>query len=98
MNSRRTTEPSVGGVVGQDGRCAVMCRLSLSSASRAAQYSHAHAANTTVTSHNDPATASSFMSPELAKLFLASLVSSKHGLLSSPQDIACFVHQMRKRL
>jgi hypothetical protein len=28
-------------------------------------------ADTTVRSHNDPATASTFMSPELAKLFLA---------------------------
>ena len=36
VNSRRTTEPWVGGVVGQDGSCAVMCRLSLWSASRTA--------------------------------------------------------------
>ena len=35
-NSRRTTQPWAGGVVGQDGSCAVMCRLSLWSASRAA--------------------------------------------------------------
>src|SRR5574341_2314096 len=47
-----------------------MCLLSLWSASRAAQYSHAHAADTTVTSHNDPATVSSPMSSELAYLFL----------------------------
>jgi hypothetical protein len=35
-NSRSTTQPWAGGVVGQDGSCAVMCRLSLWSASRAA--------------------------------------------------------------
>jgi hypothetical protein len=33
------------------------------------QDSPAPAANTTLMSHHDPATASSFMSPELAKLF-----------------------------
>jgi hypothetical protein len=43
-NARSTTEPWVGGVVGLDGSCAVMGRLSLWSASRAAQKSHAHAA------------------------------------------------------